>query len=331
MEYWPGGTLPTVSWVRWRHLGTGALPRPRSGVFGRSVPSRLGHLERGRTRLAPRRLPPSPPKSKTRPLSTSATASTPASLNSTSNHSSSPNWSGAASTAGIRQSSASMATAVIRTTSRTRTRPPPLSRALGSSSTYGRATPGEQHVFGDMTWVAFAGPRVPVAHAEVFAAVREARDQVLERLDAAWCAGDVLQGWQLDQVARQVLTTHRLGRAIRPPHRAQPRPGAEHPRTRRKPRRLGDPRRAIDPTRHGLFRRAGRVPCRSSACGSKSMCTWIQRLDRKLQPPSKTKSSSCFEPRNRPRQRWARLLRHRRHCRPPRPLGLSPLALSPTH
>ena len=71
--------------------------------------------------------------------------------------------------------------------------------------------PGEQHVFGDMTWVAFAGPRVPAAHAAVFAAVREARDQVLVRLDAAWRTGQVLQGWQLDQVARQILTKHGLG------------------------------------------------------------------------------------------------------------------------
>ncbi|MDE2704150.1 MAG: M24 family metallopeptidase, partial [Gemmatimonadota bacterium] len=71
--------------------------------------------------------------------------------------------------------------------------------------------PGEQHVFGDMTWVAFAGPHVPAAHAEVFSAVREARDQVLARLDAAWRAGEVLQGWQLDRVARQILTTRGLG------------------------------------------------------------------------------------------------------------------------
>ena len=71
--------------------------------------------------------------------------------------------------------------------------------------------PGEQHVFGDITWVAFAGPRVPAAHAEVFAAVREARDQVLERLAAAWHAGEVLQGWQLDQVARQAMTKRGLG------------------------------------------------------------------------------------------------------------------------
>ncbi len=71
--------------------------------------------------------------------------------------------------------------------------------------------PGEQHVFGDITWVAFAGPRVPAAHAEVFAAVREARDQVLARLDDAWRAGEVLQGWQLDRVARQAMARRGLG------------------------------------------------------------------------------------------------------------------------
>lgn len=84
--------------------------------------------------------------------------------------------------------------------------------------------PGEQHVFGDMTWVAFAGRSVPAAHAEVFAAVRQARDQVLARLDAAWRTGEVLQGWQLDQVARRVLTergfgerfVHRTGHSLGP-------------------------------------------------------------------------------------------------------------------
>ena len=28
MEYWPGGTLPTVSLGRWRHFRSGAIPRP---------------------------------------------------------------------------------------------------------------------------------------------------------------------------------------------------------------------------------------------------------------------------------------------------------------
>lgn len=71
--------------------------------------------------------------------------------------------------------------------------------------------PGEQHVFGDITWVAFAGPHVPAAHAEVFAAVRQARDLVLARLDGAWRDGEMLQGWQLDRVARQALARRGLG------------------------------------------------------------------------------------------------------------------------
>ena len=65
--------------------------------------------------------------------------------------------------------------------------------------------PGEQHVFGDITWVAFAGRRVPEAQAEVFAIVREARDQVVERLRQAWAGGEALQGWQLDRVARDLI------------------------------------------------------------------------------------------------------------------------------
>ena len=104
-----------------------------------------------------------------------------------------------------------MATAAIRTTSRVRIRPPSLSQDAWILIDLWARHPGEQHVFGDITWVAFAGPRVPAAHAEVFAAVREARDQVLARLDAAWHAGEVLQGWQLDQVARQAMTKRGLG------------------------------------------------------------------------------------------------------------------------
>lgn len=84
--------------------------------------------------------------------------------------------------------------------------------------------PGEQHVFGDITWVAFAGSQVPKLQAEVFAVVREARDKVVMRLRDAWQAGEALQGWQLDRVARDVIDgygygeqyVHRTGHSLGP-------------------------------------------------------------------------------------------------------------------
>ena len=71
--------------------------------------------------------------------------------------------------------------------------------------------PGEQHVFGDITWVGFAGSRVPETQAAVFTVVREARDRVVERLVQAWRGGEELQGWQLDRVARDVIEGHGYG------------------------------------------------------------------------------------------------------------------------
>jgi len=71
--------------------------------------------------------------------------------------------------------------------------------------------PGEQHVFGDITWVACADSRVPDAQAQIFSVVREARDSVVARLKEAWQQGESLQGWQLDRVARKVIEGHGYG------------------------------------------------------------------------------------------------------------------------
>ena len=71
--------------------------------------------------------------------------------------------------------------------------------------------PGEKHVFGDITWVAFAGQRVPKSQARVFSIVREARDRVLDRLTEAWQVGEILQGWQLDRVARDLIAAYGYG------------------------------------------------------------------------------------------------------------------------
>ena len=140
MEYWPGGTLPTVSWVDGgtlelvRSLGPEVVSSAdlcQVALATWSADALASHRDACR-QVA---------EVKDAAFEYIRAASTPASPNSTSNRSSSPNWSSAASTSDIRRSSPSIATAAIRTTSRARTQPPPLNQALGFSSTCGRATP----------------------------------------------------------------------------------------------------------------------------------------------------------------------------------------------
>ncbi len=84
--------------------------------------------------------------------------------------------------------------------------------------------PGDQHIYSDITWVGFVGDQVPAKHREVFEIVRTARDRVVERAVEAWKAGQRLQGWQLDEVARQVIIAagyeryirHRTGHSLSP-------------------------------------------------------------------------------------------------------------------
>jgi Xaa-Pro aminopeptidase len=84
--------------------------------------------------------------------------------------------------------------------------------------------PGEENVFADITWVAWAGPRVLPLRQRVFDLVREARDRVVERLERAWQQGQSLQGWELDRAARQHVEAagygeyfvHRTGHSLGP-------------------------------------------------------------------------------------------------------------------
>lgn len=65
--------------------------------------------------------------------------------------------------------------------------------------------PGEDNIFSDITWVAFAGREVPARHREVFTAVKAARDASLARAVDAWQRKQPIQGWQLDDAAREQL------------------------------------------------------------------------------------------------------------------------------
>lgn len=84
--------------------------------------------------------------------------------------------------------------------------------------------PGLANPFADMTWVAYAGARVPELPARVFDIVRGARDRVVERVQAAWDQGTPVRGWELDRVARDHITeagygahfVHRTGHSLGP-------------------------------------------------------------------------------------------------------------------
>lgn len=83
---------------------------------------------------------------------------------------------------------------------------------------------GDDAVFADVTWVGYAGTNVPAKQREVFDVVKRARDAVVGRLHEAWRSGEVLQGWQLDRVARDLVGEagyeeyfiHRTGHSIGP-------------------------------------------------------------------------------------------------------------------
>jgi Xaa-Pro dipeptidase len=89
--------------------------------------------------------------------------------------------------------------------------------------------PGPTNVFADITWVAYVGTQVPEPYVRVFATVTAARDAVVRRLEEAWAQGETLQGWQLDDVARELIRDagygdrfiHRTGHSIGPGSRLQ--------------------------------------------------------------------------------------------------------------
>ena len=82
--------------------------------------------------------------------------------------------------------------------------------------------PGEDDMFGDITWTAYVGDDVPPKHQEVFDNVLGARDAALAEMVTAFEEGRILQGWELDKVARDYIEatgygeyfSHRLGHSL---------------------------------------------------------------------------------------------------------------------
>ena len=77
-------------------------------------------------------------------------------------------------------------------------------------------------VYADYTWVAFLGESIPAKILRVWEVVREARDRTLEFVRSKTGQGAAVRGWEVDQVARQVIAgagfgqffIHRTGHSI---------------------------------------------------------------------------------------------------------------------
>lgn len=77
-------------------------------------------------------------------------------------------------------------------------------------------------VFADITWVGFTGKEVPEEMANVFAAVRNARDAAVNVVEEAARAGRDVRGFELDRAARAVIDAagysnhvlHRTGHSL---------------------------------------------------------------------------------------------------------------------
>ncbi|HMQ51193.1 MAG TPA: Xaa-Pro peptidase family protein [Anaerolineae bacterium] len=84
--------------------------------------------------------------------------------------------------------------------------------------------PGYKYVMADMTWVAVAGSQPTVKQQQVFNTVAAARDRAIEFLQACVDQGRPVEGWQVDDEARKVITQagygdyfiHRTGHSLGP-------------------------------------------------------------------------------------------------------------------
>lgn len=84
--------------------------------------------------------------------------------------------------------------------------------------------PGDHNIFSDITWVGYCGREVPAKHRAVFEVVRAARDASVALVRDAWQRKASLQGWQLDDAARETIIgagyahgiRHRTGHSLSP-------------------------------------------------------------------------------------------------------------------
>lgn len=80
----------------------------------------------------------------------------------------------------------------------------------------------EEMVYADQTWMAYLGADVPERAAKLFAVIRDARDAAVEFLEKTWQEGRPIEGREVDDVTRRVVTAaghgahfiHRTGHSI---------------------------------------------------------------------------------------------------------------------
>lgn len=75
--------------------------------------------------------------------------------------------------------------------------------------------PGDENIFSDITWCGYAGDDVPPKHRHVFETVRAARDAALTLAQDAWQAKRPIQGWEVDEAAREKIIAAGYERFIR--------------------------------------------------------------------------------------------------------------------
>jgi Xaa-Pro dipeptidase len=77
-------------------------------------------------------------------------------------------------------------------------------------------------VYSDLTWTGFVGSDVPAKYEDIFQIVARGRDAAIAKVKDAFAAGKSLQGWEVDQAARDVIDgagygqyfCHRTGHSI---------------------------------------------------------------------------------------------------------------------
>lgn len=69
-------------------------------------------------------------------------------------------------------------------------------------------------VYSDLTWTGFLGQEVPQKYEKIFQIVAQARDAAINRVRDAYAKKESLQGWQVDQAARDVIEKAGYGEAF---------------------------------------------------------------------------------------------------------------------
>lgn len=69
-------------------------------------------------------------------------------------------------------------------------------------------------VFSDLTWTGFVGRDVPEKYEKIFQIVARGRDAAIARVQEAFKKKEPLQGWQVDQAAREVIDQAGYGEAF---------------------------------------------------------------------------------------------------------------------